>query len=104
MFKRIVTAALVFGAAAIGPPTLAQAQTRQCMPRDALVDRLQSQYGERPSGGGLQSPQQLLEVWSSQTSGSFTVFITQPNGMSCVVATGLNWTSTTAPSIDGVAS
>lgn len=105
MFKRTITSALIFGAAAIAPPSFAHAQSAQCMPRDALVERLQSKYGESLNGGGLQSSSQLLEVWSSEKSGSFTVFITQPNGLSCVVATGQNWNSnTTMATAEGIAS
>ena len=89
MFKRLVTGALVFGAAALAPP--AHAQSTQCMPREFLIENLQSKYSEKLTGGGLQSPQQLLEVWSSTDSGTFTIFITQPNGISCVVATGRHW-------------
>lgn len=105
MFKRTITSALIFGAAAIAPPTLSHAQSAQCMQRDALVERLQGQYGESLNGGGLKSASQLIEVWSSEKTGSFTVFITQANGVSCVVATGQNWNSSMAvAALEGVAS
>ena len=102
MFKRLVAAALVFGTAALAPPAFAQES--QCLPRDALIDKLQMKYGERLTGGGLQSPQQLLEVWSSDRSGSFTVFFTRPDGVSCVVATGQNWNSAVSVAKEGLAS
>lgn len=97
MFKRLITGALVFGAAALAPP--AQAQNLQCQPRDVLIEKLEGQYSERLTGGGLQSPQQLLEVWSSAETGSFTIFITQPSGLSCVVATGKHWNSVEPPMV-----
>ncbi|MEL7256746.1 MAG: hypothetical protein AAFN80_02745 [Pseudomonadota bacterium] len=53
MFKRTITSALIFGAAAIAPPSLAQAQSTQCMPRDALVERLQSKYGNASTAGAF---------------------------------------------------
>ena len=103
MFKRLFTTALVFGAAALAPPAYAQAG--QCMPREMLIENLQSKYSEHLTGGGLQSPQQLLEVWSSSESGSFTVFVTRPNGVSCVMATGRHWNVTEPPEVqEGVAS
>lgn len=100
MYKRLISTALVFGAAAMAPP--AHAQTMQCLQRDALVETLQSKYGERLTGGGLQSAERLIEVWSSGTTGSFTVFVTQPNGVSCIVATGQSWNSVTSSGAEGV--
>ena len=89
MFKRLISAALVFGASAVAPPALAQ--NGNCMPRDALVSTLTEKYGESLSAAGLHNTQQLVEVWSSPKTGSFTVIITQSSGISCVVATGENW-------------
>ena len=102
MFKRLFATALVFGTAALAPPVFAQES--QCLPREALIEKLQMHYGERLTGGGLQSPQQLLEAWSSDRSGSFTIFLTRPDGFSCVVATGQNWNSATEVIKEGLAS
>jgi len=101
MFKRLVTTALVFGAAALAPP--ADAQTLRCLPRNALIEKLEDRYGETLVGGGLQTAQQLLEIWSSAETGSFTVFFTRPNGMSCIVATGEDWYSVGKSDIGGLA-
>jgi len=101
MFKRIITSALVFGAAALAPPALAQSLS--CLPRDTLVQKLETGFGERLVGGGLQSAQRLLEVWSSDETGTFTVFVTSPGGISCIVATGQHWNSVSAPPREGVA-
>lgn len=103
MFKRLCSTALIFGAAALAPPQPAQAQAMTCLPRAALVERLEDRYKEHPAGGGLQNPQQLLEVWASEESGSFTVFVTRPDGVSCIVATGQNWTGATIKQPEGVA-
>lgn len=91
MFKRLFGAAVIFGAAALAPPVSAQsAQTATCLPRDLITDTLSSTYGERLTGGGLQTASQLLEIWSSD-SGSFTLLMTRADGISCVIATGQNW-------------
>lgn len=103
MFKRLFSAALVFGAAALAPPNLAHAQTATCLPRDALVTQLETRYREHLTGGGMQSSAQLIEIWSSAETGSFTVFITRPNGISCIIATGLHWQGPPAPQQSGVA-
>jgi len=97
MFKRLCSSAIIFGAAALAPPLAAPAQAQgvACLPREALVERLEGRYKESPAGGGLQNSQQLLEVWASGETGSFTVFVTRPDGVSCIVATGRHWTGAT---------
>ena len=102
MFKRTLCAALIFGAAAAGPPAFAQSRA-PCFHRDMLVETLQDKYQESQTGGGLQSQGQLLEIWSSADTGTFTVFITHANGMSCVVASGQNWHNFDEPQVEGVA-
>lgn len=105
MFKRLCSTAVIFGAAALAPPLAAQAQAQgvACLPREALVERLEGRYNEHLAGGGLQNPQQLLEVWTSEETGSFTVFVTRPDGVSCIVATGLHWNAATESRPAGVA-
>ena len=100
MFKRLIATGLVFGAAALAPP--AEAQAQRCLSRDALIEKLQANYGEKLTGGGLQSAHQLLEVWTSDETGSFTVFFTQPSGISCIVAAGENWNSVRALAEQGL--
>ncbi len=81
----------------------AQANTPpSCFQRDVLVKTLSTKYGEALTGGGLQNQQQAIEVWSSAKTGSFTIFVSQANGVSCVVATGQNWINAT-PAVEGVA-
>ncbi|KAA0913260.1 hypothetical protein [Aquicoccus porphyridii] len=91
MFKRLFSAAIIFGAAALAPPSPALAQIAACLPRDVLVTRLEERHKEHLAGGGLQSPQRLIEIWASEETGSFTVFVTRPNGISCILATGQHW-------------
>jgi len=90
MFKRIVSSTLVFGMVALAPPAHAQT-TLSCQNREKLVQTLENRYNESLDSIGLQGSELLLEIWSAQDTGSFTVFITKPNGISCVVASGNNW-------------
>ena len=78
MFKRTLAMAVVFGVAALAPPVMAQNQ--RCLPRDVLVQTLETKYSETLTGGGLQNAQRRVEIWSSQ-SGSFTVFVTRPTAL-----------------------
>ncbi|MBS9717685.1 hypothetical protein ACFFUT_18585 [Pseudohalocynthiibacter aestuariivivens] len=90
MFKRLLTAGLLFGMAATAPP----AHATSCAMRDQVVDRLKSEFSEQLTAGGIQatrSAQTLLEVWASPETGTFTVMLTSPNGVSCIVAAGTDW-------------
>ena len=90
MYRRIIGAGLFIGAIVLTLPAYAA----NCANRDTVVDRLQSRYSENFSGGGLQmrsSGQTFVEVWSSENTGTFTILLTTPEGMACVVATGTNW-------------
>jgi hypothetical protein len=102
MFKRLISTALIFGTAAMAPPAMAQSVA--CMPRTSLVQTLADRHGERLTGGGLRSTTQVVEIWSSDKTGSFTVFVSRADGISCVIATGQNWQNS-APKVvpDGVA-
>jgi len=103
MFKRLCSTAIIFGAAALAPPAAAQAQGVACLPRAALVERLETRYRESPAGGGLQSETQMIEIWASPETGSFTVFVTRADGLSCIVATGRHWTGAAAARAEGMA-
>ena len=95
MYKRILTSALLFGMVATGPPAAAM----PCAPRADLVDRLTAQFDETLTATGLQNARSLIEVWASLDGRSFTILISHPNGISCVVSAGKNWT-TIAPTQD----
>lgn len=65
------------------------AQTqRACAPRDAVVTRLADKYGETRRSIGLGTNNQMVEVFASDESGSWTITVTLPNGMTCLMATG----------------
>ncbi len=103
MYKRILTAALLFGMACTGPPVFAQALA--CAPRAALAAQLEASYGETLSARGLQNPNALIEVFASAESGSFTVLISRADGMSCILSTGTHWmVEPVAPPKEGAAS
>lgn len=90
MFKRLLSLCMVFGMAATAPPAFAE----NCAERSTVIERLSGRYAENLTAGGLRSDQQgstLVEIWSSRESGTFTLLITYPNGMSCVLAAGTDF-------------
>lgn len=69
----------------------AAAQGQPCMPHESFIGLLENQYGERLTGIGLQSTSRLWEIWVSPKTGSWTIFTTRPDGISCLVAVGQDW-------------
>lgn len=65
------------------------AQTRlQCAPRDVVLDRLAEGYGETRQSIGLGGNNSLIEVFASDDSGSWTITMTMPDGVTCIIASG----------------
>lgn len=66
------------------------AYAETCAPRAQVVERLSGEYQETTLGNGLTSNGAIVELWASE-SGSWTIFATMPNGMSCLLAAGEFW-------------
>ncbi|SDX13711.1 hypothetical protein SAMN05444358_103130 [Ruegeria halocynthiae] len=64
------------------------AQPRQCAPRDDLIQQLEERYGETRRGIGIARQGAVMELFASANTGSWTITITLPDGMTCLVASG----------------
>ncbi len=69
----------------------ATAQQQRCTKRPDIVTHLANKFSEAPIAIGLSVTGGVIEVLTSEKSGSWTIIITMPNGNSCVVAAGNNW-------------
>lgn len=69
----------------------ANAQTRNCAPHQAVVERLAVQYGESRQSIGLGSDNSVVEVYASAETGSWTIVVTRPGGPACLVAAGQSY-------------
>lgn len=90
MYKHLLGAGLSISLALAALP----ASAGNCAQRDRVVERLKSKYSESFAGGGLQASRtrsSVVEVWASKETGTFTVILTTPEGMACIVATGTDW-------------
>ena len=71
----------------------AQAQ-QLCLPHEEAIARLQQLHGETTKGLGVgKRGQSVMELFTSET-GSWTILVTRTNGLSCIAASGENWTLT----------
>ena len=90
MYKQLLRTGLSIALIATSLPAVAG----NCAKREMVVERLKSHYSESLAGGGLQASrtsQSVVEVWASEKTGTFTVILTTPEGLACIVATGTDW-------------
>ncbi len=65
------------------------AQTsRNCAPREMVLERLADKYGETRQSIGLGAQGAVVEVFASVDTGTWTITVTTPAGMTCLVASG----------------
>ena len=80
-----------FGMAALiltASPVFSQNTNRNCGPRDGIIDRLAERYGEARQSIGLGAQNQVVEVYASTETGTWTILVRGSNGMTCMVASG----------------
>lgn len=61
---------------------------RHCAPRESVVERLNTKYGETRQSMGLGANNAVMEVFASEESGTWTITVTMANGITCLVASG----------------
>ena len=89
---RTLLTAAVLGLNACVAPVMAQAQqNRNCAPRDAVIERLAGVYGEARQSIGLGEQGMVIETFANADTGTWTITVTTPNGLTCLVASGQSW-------------
>ena len=59
-----------------------------CAPREVVVERLAERYRETRQSMGLGANSAVVEVFASRETGTWTITVTTPQGMTCLVASG----------------
>ena len=81
--------AAVCGAALTATPSFAQ---QVCLPRaDPIFARLNSQFGEILTEAGVDARGNLVRIFSSPETGTWTLLVTRPDGLTCIMAAGEGW-------------
>ena len=83
--------ALLLGAVAIGHPAAADQTPTACGPHTDVIKALGSKFHETQSATALTSAGTLLEVLTANDGATWTIIVSRPDGLSCVVAAGQNW-------------
>lgn len=68
-------------------PAAGQQLPPGCMPQDDVREAFWQKYNERPVARGVLDNGWLFEVFAN-TDGDFSVFVTSPVNISCIVASG----------------
>ncbi len=83
---------LVLGAALVLAASSAFAAP-QCNSRGKVLELLSKKYSEAPVAVGVTNNGGLVEVLSTGDGNTWSMIITSPQGMSCLVAAGEGWRS-----------
>jgi hypothetical protein len=75
-------------------PAFAQSAARSA--RDEVLKQLSSQFSEAPVAMGIASNGGGVEFLSAPAGQSWTIILTLPNGLSCLIAAGESWESVPA--------
>ncbi|MBT4889011.1 MAG: hypothetical protein HON65_05620 [Rhodospirillales bacterium] len=61
-----------------------------CAGHNSVSEKLAKVFDELPTSAGLSSNGGMLEVYTSP-DGTWTIVLTRPDGISCLMATGEHW-------------
>ena len=88
MLKFITLAVIAFTGFAVTIPAYAQ---NQCDKRDSILEMLSNRYSEKTQAIGVTNKGGLIEVLTNKDGGTWTIIVTTPHGISCLVAAGEGW-------------
>jgi hypothetical protein len=64
-----------------------------CFSRQVLVSHLEQKFGEQKVGEGVGDNGDVLEIVASEGGSTWTLFLTNTNGRSCLLASGKDWSA-----------
>lgn len=88
MTRQFLTLSFGVGAMLLATSHAFAQSNRNCGDRELVVDRLNSKYGESRQAIGLGTNNQVVEVFASLETGTWTITVTTPAGVTCLVASG----------------
>jgi len=64
------------------------AQGQNCAPRKMVIERLADAFGETRQSVGLGGQGHVVEMFASTDTGTWTITVTLPSGLTCLIASG----------------
>ena len=77
--------------ASSGNAVAAQHSQTSCTDRSSALSHLSKTYKEQPVAMGLASSGGVLEVLTNEKGSSWSIIVTMPRGVTCLVAAGEGW-------------
>lgn len=68
-----------------------------CGPTKQMTDMLKAQFGETPAFAGLTDANSPVLIFTNTETGTFTVTIRRPGGVTCLLTAGNSWTLVDQP-------
>lgn len=91
LLKTVTAAALASALVASASASAQQQQQRvPCGERTAIMSHLEDGYSEKPVAMGLDAQGRVLEVLAAP-SGTWTMLVSTPGGLTCLIASGVAW-------------
>ena len=96
MKRTLALAAVLAGAVVAGSAARAQlvpggGQQMMCGNRAEIVRQLSRKYGETRRSMGITGQRGVVEVFASDATGSWTILLTNPQGLTCLMAAGVDF-------------
>jgi hypothetical protein len=88
MKRQVLALSLGVGAMLLATQHAFAQTNRNCAPRERVIQRLSTTYGESRQSIGLGSNNAVIEVFASIETGTWTITATMPTGVTCLVASG----------------
>lgn len=86
--RALLLAALLIGAAG---PAAAQQRSTICGDGKTIRDTLRDDYHEVAIGEGLSTSGALMQVFTTRDGSTWTMLLTLPSGMACLLGAGESW-------------
>ena len=77
----------ILAALAVSLSVSAASAQQNCAPREQVVEMLTEQYGESVQSMGINNGV-VIEMWANVETGTWTILMTRPDGISCAPADG----------------
>ncbi len=86
MLRRVLFAAIALSG--LAAPVSAEPA---CLKRSEAIRQLSFDYDESPIAFGLAPGGRVVEIFASRNRATWTILVTLPNGLSCLIAAGDGW-------------
>jgi hypothetical protein len=100
MFRKVSVLAALIGLASSAAAQQA-APGMPCAPRERMLVLFAEQFGETRRAIGLAGAQAVMELFAADTSGTWTIAVSLPDGRLCILVRGSDYVGGVAAVVPG---